>query len=222
MGRIALAVGGIVLIGAGIAIATEWNWHWSTKAQVDRELAQRIDTVQLDTGSGDVRILAEDVATTTVHQRFSYTGGKPGDAFTVEGGKLVLHDCGNRCDVDYEVVVPRGVAVTGKVTSGETTVRGAAAADVTSTSGNVLVTDATGPVKVRATSGDVTVAMSMAQNVKVDVTSGNVMVTVPRDRYRVRTGTSSGTQRVDIATDPAGPYELDLNSTSGDVTVSPA
>jgi hypothetical protein len=220
MARPLLAIGGIALIGIGAAIGL--GWWWPTSAQEDRQVTQRIDTVSLDTNSGDVHIRADNVATTTVHQRFHYNGSRPNDAFRVTGGRLELTGCGHNCSVDYDVVVPRGATVTGTASSGDVTVDAASSIDVTANSGEVRVRDGAGPVKVQANSGDVSVALAAPQDVQVEANSGDVHVVVPQDRYRVQAQTESGEQKINISTDPAAPHLLDLHANSGDVTINPA
>ncbi|WP_027941422.1 DUF4097 family beta strand repeat-containing protein [Amycolatopsis taiwanensis] len=204
MGRPALAIGGIALIGAGIAVGFGW-WNWNrTTAEVNREVSQQIRTVRFDVDSGDVMIQTGPVAATTIHQRFHYNrDAVPGDAFTVDGDELVLSDCGHNCSVDFEVTVPAGTAVTGELTSGDVRLRN------------------TGPVDVSATSGDVDVSLRTAQDIRVRVTSGDVRVIVPPGRYHVSGSSTSGDRQIDVPTDVSGPV-LDISTTSGDATVHTA
>ncbi|HJQ44827.1 MAG TPA: DUF4097 family beta strand repeat-containing protein [Amycolatopsis sp.] len=218
MARPALAIGGIALIGVGVAIGFGW-WSPSTST-VDRQVAQRIDTVTLDVGSGDVHLRAGDVGTTTIHQRFHYNGSQPGDAFAVTGTRLELRGCGDNCTVDYDVVVPRGTIVTGEANSGDITAQGLAATDVTTRSGEVHVTDAAGPVTVHANSGDISVALARPEDVQANANSGDVKVTVPANRYRLQIQTRSGDQDISVENDPAGTHVLDLQANSGDVKLA--
>lgn len=220
MSRPALAIGGVALIGTGVAIGL--GWWWPSSAEQDSLVESRIDTVRLDVDSGDVAIRVGDVATTTVHQDFRYHGARPDDTFQVNGTELVLNRCEPDCSVDYEVVVPRGTAVTGDAKSGDITIEGLAATDVTVQSGDVRVLDGAGSVKVRSRSGDITVNLATPQNVQAEANSGDVKVVVPQDRYRVQVETRSGDQQIDIPTDPAGTRTLDLRASSGDVRLSPA
>ena len=224
MGRTALAIGGIALIAVGAAVGFGWStgFGWPSTSTVDRHVAQRIDAVALDVGSGDVHVRAGDVSTTTVHQRFRYSGSHPGDAFTITGTRLELAGCGHDCTVDYDVVVPRGTTMSGQANSGDITAQGLAATDITTRSGEVHVDDAAGPVTVHANSGDITVTLTLPADVRADAKSGDVTVTVPPDRYRVQIETDSGDQDVNIASDPAGTHVLDLRANSGDVKVGPS
>lgn len=220
MGRPALAIGGVALIGAGVAVAA--GWWWPTTAEENHQVDQRIESVRLDADAGDIRITAGDVTTASVHERFHYSGSRPDPAYQVEGDQLVLADCGHDCTVDYEVVVPRGTSVTGSAKSGDVDLEGLAVTDVTSNSGELRVREAVGPVKAHGNSGDITVELATPQDVQAAANSGSVTVTVPVDRYRVQARTNSGEQNIDIATDPAGPYLLDLEANSGDVKVTSA
>lgn len=220
MGRPALAIGGLALIGAGVAIGFNW-WSPST-AESDHQVAWSVSSVRLDVNSGDVRVTASDVTTTSVHERFHYRHGRPDQAYRLDGAQLVLAGCGDDCTVDYEVVVPRGSTVSGSARSGDLQLGGVVGTDVTSNSGDVRVTEATGPVKVHANSGDIEVSLASPQDVDADANSGNVTVTVPNDRYRVDVRTRSGDQDVAIPTDPTAAHVLDLQANSGDVRVEPA
>jgi hypothetical protein len=129
---------------------------------------------------------------------------------TLEGssGKVTLNDLG-------------GSAVV-RSTSGDvilTTVKG----DVTVqlTSGHVSGTGLGGQASVKASSGDVDLAMAASHNVNVVVTSGNVSVKVPRGTpYRANLKTTSGNQDVSIATDPSATTAMDLQASSGDISVN--
>ncbi|MFD2417793.1 DUF4097 family beta strand repeat-containing protein [Amycolatopsis pigmentata] len=200
MGRAALAIAGMALIGIGVAIGV--GWWWPSRADAEARLTQPIRTVRIDAVSSTVRIRTADGSATTVHEHFGYHGrSRPGDTFRVEGDQLVLPPCGNSCSTDYDVTVPRGTAVTGSTTSG------------------VIRLQGTGPVDVSATSGDVDVTLTDPQNVRVRTTSGAIRLFVPHDRYQVTGDSTSGERRIDAATDPSSPHLLELTTTSGDVTV---
>ena len=53
-------------------------------------------------------------------------------------------DCGHDCSVSYEIEAPAGVAVRGELSSGDVGLTGSGSADVTLTSGDIMVRDATG------------------------------------------------------------------------------
>lgn len=239
MGRTGLAVGGVVLIGVGVAVA--FGWLWPSTAEATAEVTQRVDTVDVASDAGDVIIRAADVEATTVRQLFRYRWDQPGDAYSVQGATLVLGECPDwGCSVDYEVLVPRGATVTGHVDSGDLTIEGVASADVGADSGDIDVRDVAGPVTVgldsgsftgaglrgdvraEVKSGDVEVTLAEPGDVRASADSGDVRLAVPEGDYRVEGDTDSGDRDVQIPQDPAAGNVLDLVTDSGDVTVARA
>ncbi|GHF12802.1 lipoprotein [Amycolatopsis deserti] len=225
MRKPALAIGGIALIVVGIGLALGWNWDWwrvSERAEVTSTVTQPVSSVRVDNNSGDVRIRVEDTTTTSVNQVLHYDGDQPGQAFRLTGDQLVLDGCGDDCTADYEVVVPRGTTVTGEVRSGDLTVYGAASVDLSASSGDIHVENATGPITARTRSGRIEIDLATAQNVIAEAQSGDVRVVVPADRYRVTGETNSGDRSIDVVQDPSAPYLLDVTTSSGDATVTHA
>lgn len=241
----------------------------------DIAVQQPVSAVRMETGSGSVKVRAGTAA--SIHRKVYYLGDKPGGSTHFEGGDtLVLEDCKqNNCSIDYDVVLPSGAKIIGKVGSGDITVVGMAEVGVQAGSGNITVRDVTGPVTVRASSGDVdlsglgqavvaeassgdikltnvkgdatllsrsgsvigndlsgktsvesssgdvTLTMSATTAVKATASSGNIQLHVPRgENYKVTAHTSSGDQNVNITNDPAARNLLDLDASSGDITVS--
>lgn len=236
MSRTGRAAAGVALIGAAVAVGL--GWWWPSTADADDVVRERISAVELDTDSGNVTIRTGDVDTTRVQQRFDYTWGEPDAAFSVEDGRLRLADCGWTCSVDYDVVVPRGTSVSGKVDSGNIELEGVTGADVETDSGNIELRDVDGDVKADADSGDIdgiqlsgnveaeadsgniTLSLAKPGNVTADVDSGNIDLIVPDATYRVSGKTDSGQRDVAVATDPDAGHELELESDSGNVTVA--
>lgn len=68
---------------------------------------------------------------------------------------MVLDDCGWRCVVDYELVVPPGIRVEGGIGSGSVTVDGAEAVDVAAGSGSIDISNVAGAVRASTNSGAV-------------------------------------------------------------------
>ncbi|MET0132420.1 MAG: DUF4097 family beta strand repeat-containing protein, partial [Kibdelosporangium sp.] len=65
------------------------------------------------------------------------------------------------------------------------------------------------------------IQMDSAQNVKATASSGDINLIVPRGApFKVQSRSSSGEQNINIATDPAGQSLLDLDASSGDITVN--
>lgn len=193
--RSGLAIGGVALIVAGAAIG--FGWWWPKTAQADEQVTGKVTAVRIANDSGSVRVRAGDGSVTSVHEHFSYSWRRPSDrSYSVDGGTLLLSDCGHWCSVDYVVVVPRGTSVSGHATSGDITVDGATNVDVQADSGSVTVRDVRGTVKTQASSGDVTLN-DVGGDVSVMANSGTV------------TGTGLAGQ-------------ADVTANSGDVTLAMA
>jgi hypothetical protein len=108
-----------------------------------------------------------------------------------------------------------------KASSGDvklTNVRGNAT--VLSRSGGVIATGMGGKISVESSSGDVQIDMASVQNVKATASSGGIQLTVPRgDPYKVTARTSSGDTDCKIPSDPTASHTIDLEASSGDVSV---
>jgi len=137
------------------------------------------------------------------------------------------------------IVLSQVGAVDVKLGSGDisvTAARGEVRAETGS--GDIAVVDASGAVRLRASSGrvearrlaagvdaqtssgDVTVELDQPASARVHAGSGNVELTVPEGRYRVRTSTGSGSADVEVADDPGAAALLDVRTGSGDVTIT--
>jgi hypothetical protein len=239
MARPLLALGGIVLIGVGLA--TAFGWGWGSDFENTTTVSETIRSVKLEGDSGSVKIRT-GTGPSSVHQKVKYHWrSKPGETFYhVDGDQLVLIDCGTNCSVDFEVVVPAGVPVSGQLDSGGLDVAGVASVDVRADSGDARVEDVTGlvklhadsgtvkgtglrgPVDVTAESGSVEVALAQANDVKIKANSGSVEVEVPGGPYRVVGDSDSGSRDIDVPTDGSAPHTLDLTTDSGSVTVRAA
>jgi hypothetical protein len=214
MARPALALGGIVLIGVGVALAFGW-WSSST-AEADAQMAAPIRSVRLEGRSGDVAVRAGDVPVTTVHQRFRYRGSRPGDAYAVEGDRLVLRECGWNCTVDYEVIVPRAATVSGHVGSGDIILDGVAAADVSVNSGDMTIREVPGTVRAQAGSGDL-ILSGVGQEVSARSSSGDIR----GDRLRGRVTARADSGDIELHLDAVQDVTAGADSGSVRLTVPP-
>jgi hypothetical protein len=226
MARPLLALGGIVLIGVGLA--TAFGWGWGSDFENNATLPQTIRSVKLAGESGSVKIRTGP-GPATVHQQISYHWrGNPGDTFyRVEGDQLVLGDCGTNCAVDFEVVVPAGVPVSGQLDSGGVDIAGVSSVDVRADSGDARVEDVPGAVKLRLSSGSI----DLRDVGEVSLTSDSGRVTGNRVRGPVDVSAESGSveftlvQANDVKvhaesgsvelTVPGGPYRVQGDSDSG-------
>jgi Putative adhesin len=128
------------------------------------------------------------------------------------------------CRIDYDITAPRATLVT-----------------LVAASGDLTTTGLTGPVAVKSVSGDVelaqhrspsTVAESTSGDVEVHLldrpdtlsatsVSGDVQVRVPdAGPYKVNASTVSGDTELGVRSDPSARAQLNLRTTSGDLTVT--
>ncbi|MBM7770857.1 hypothetical protein JOD54_001061 [Actinokineospora baliensis] len=138
----------------------------------DSAIGSTIRAVRIESGSGSVRVRAGTAA--SVHRTVSHLDAKPGATHRVEGDVLVLRECEVRnCWVDYEVVVPEGVTVSGDLDSGSVDVEGASTVNLRVSSGEVKVRRVSGAVNVKASSGSVDL-VDVKGKVAVEAESGDV------------------------------------------------
>ncbi|MFK0249418.1 DUF4097 family beta strand repeat-containing protein [Amycolatopsis azurea] len=211
MARPLLAFGGIALIGVGVL--TGLGWWWPSDAEATSELTQQIKSVRVDNEDGAVKIRTGS-GPVKVHQAFEYRWNKPGDAYRVEGDTLVLAGCGTSCEVAYDVTVPAGLPVSGKVDSGAVEIAGMSTVDITVDSGRVEVSDVPGTVKVKADSGRVELK-NIGQDVDVHASSGSIKG--ERLGGNVKTQADSG--RIDLELLKAANVTAKSDSGSIEVTV---
>lgn len=228
---VAVVLGGLMLAGgcAGIGGATSFG---------DESRPGQVDSIRLADVDGKVVVRSGAVA--RVSRVVHHSDDRPGRTHRMRGRALELGPCRLRgCWVDYDVVVPRGVPVAGRVASGDVEVVRQASAQLQVDSGSVAVRGVPGTVTVDASSGDVEgsglagrasvradsgsvdLGMRTARDVLVEAASGDISVTVPGGRYRVRSVVDSGNEDIGIREDPRAPHTLDLHADSGDITVRP-
>jgi hypothetical protein len=190
----------------------------------------KVSEIVLTGASGDVAVRTAPIAETRI-TRVIHRSSDPGQTYRLEG--TVLHidtDCGRNCSVSYDIEAPAGVAVRGELKSGDVALDGVGATDVTLTSGDVTVRNATGKVRVQGTSGDISVldgragadirttsgdvrALNIAGGpVTAVVTSGDVDVKLTT-ATSVTAETTSGDVNVIV---PTGSYRIAADTGSGD------
>jgi DUF4097 and DUF4098 domain-containing protein YvlB len=178
----------------------------------DTEKAKITDIV-LSGGSGDVKITTAAVDQTTIRRIIRRTTN-PGESYQLSGSILSLDtSCGFNCSVSYEVQTPPGVKVRGSLDSGDIQLAGVSDADVQVSSGDVMVSDATGPVKVRTTSGDIQVLRPHG-TVSMVATSGDIRAVDVAGPISVHA--TSGDAEIHLAT----PTSVTADVTSGDINIS--
>ncbi|MFC6983625.1 DUF4097 family beta strand repeat-containing protein [Streptomyces cirratus] len=148
--------------------------------------------------------------------------------------------CAGTCYVDYRLEVPASATVRLRTDSGRLSVTGVAAADLTSSSGDVRAERIAGQLKIRTSSGDIRAAglsgpradvhsdsgdarlafVTPPAAVTTDTGSGDLTLRVPRAPYRIDAATASGSRDIALPADPAASASLSVKTTSGDLHLS--
>jgi len=235
--RIRHVMAGVTVVATGLLLsACDWGELGDKKFTDSESLSGPVSEVRFTNDSGNVKVTAGDAI--EIRRTVGYHDTKPGKTYRMDGGALVFEACPERnCWVAYEVTVPKGTKVSGRLDSGDIEIAGLAGANVEASSGNVTVRDVEGevnaktesgnvqmwsiggPVVAGAESGNITVALDQPRGVAATTSSGNVTVTVPAGSYHVRLHGDLVSDAV--GDDGTGP-SIDLRTDSGDITLNSA
>jgi Putative adhesin len=195
----------------------------------------KVTEIAMQGGSGDVTVHTAAVSETTI-KRVVQHSSDPGPSYRLDGTVLQIDTiCGPDCTVSYDIQAPAGVAVTGGLTSGDVRLTDIKSANLTLTSGDIVVDGATAAVKAISRSGDMTVtgakgpvtlqagsgdvrAVDLTGPVNARTNSGDVDVTLSAPAS-VTAQASSGDVRVTV---PPGAYQVRTGAGSGDASVGVA
>jgi hypothetical protein len=234
---VALAWGTLTVVS--LLAYDSWEVHRSFDAAVRTvEVQARNGEVRLGPAPGDQLVVDIDVSrglfdTETTEE--------------VHGDRLVLDShcaplLNQYCRVDYRIGVPAGVAVVARAAGGGIDVSGVSGdLDLRATGGGIELQDASGTLRLSATGGGVSatgltsavveahssgggVTLGFARpprTVAVSSSGGGVTVELPDtpDAYRVEAGSSAGTTRNEVRTDPTSDRTIDAHASGGGVTV---
>jgi Putative adhesin len=221
-----LLASAVLLTGCGLSSIT----GPASEDTVSYEVTEKVARLQLKSGSGDAEVTGTDGDAVRVVEHLRWRDdNKPETEHKVDGGTLVLtHRCPSdwgSCGVDYEIQVPKGLALDLDSGSGNLTLRGLSGdLDVLVGSGDVDAGGLTGrKVSAETGSGDIEFEYASAPDaVELRAGSGDVQLTVPDEAYDVRTDVGTGDAAVSIRTDGSSPRKISVTTGTGDVTVSPA
>ncbi|WP_409493394.1 DUF4097 family beta strand repeat-containing protein [Amycolatopsis sp. cmx-11-12] len=213
----ALALGALTAFGI-VGCTTESRQTLNDGTPV----TEQITAVRVDVPVGGVTLRVEDGAPVSLRREVTYTGRNPGKTHSVENGTLVLGGC-SQCGVDYDVVVPRELAISGAIGTGKITLARAASVDLRGEVGDIKVQSSSGPVRLITGTGDVEVGLAKPGAVTVNADVGKVTVTVPDGAYQVHAKSEvGGVETGGVRQDQASPNVLDLRAGTGKVTVKAA
>lgn len=240
----------VVLLGFGTLRVVEQLAH-EQETMVTEFDASELRTIDVRTDAGSVHILGTSDDTVRMTARVDHGLRDTEHNERIEGDRLVVRgDCpgflSSFCNVDYDIEVPRAVAVVVHTGNDQATVRDVTG-DVTASTGNgrVELVGATRAVqlrsgngrvvgtelsseKVEASTGNGSVELTFAESPRtVTATSGNgrvemVLPNRPVDRrisYRVDATSGNGSTDADIRTDPQSDRSITARTGNGRVTV---
>jgi Toastrack DUF4097 len=209
--------------------------------------AAALTKLELDGTAGTVQITAADTDTVQVRAEISDGLRRTGESRRVVGDTLQLHStCPNIgsewCRVDYDITMPRQLAVVVRHGDGQTSISGTTGpVDVQSDNGLLELTDLSGTIDVatdngrlegtgltsstvtaRTDNGRITLEFAVAPTtVRADTDNGRIEVVVPADgaTYRVDTSTDNGSRTVSVPPDPASARSITASTDNGSITV---
>jgi Putative adhesin len=227
-GRV-VAISALLVVGGAIALVTAGLASRESRL-VSYPVTGALQGLAFDLADGDITIVGGGQRDTVdVRRSEHYAFGRtPVTTRAVTAGVFkVTSRCPTsllaRCSVGYRVVVPDNVALEIRTTSGKVTLRDyRGTARVVSTSGTIDIGGYCGnAIDARAAAGNITLdAICAPPQTTLRANSGDVSATLPAGRYNIDAESGSGDASVRgiIARDDA-PYSVQVLSGSGDVDV---
>lgn len=180
-------------------VALDQQYHTAVSYGAGQE---PVTTLIVDDTSGNVQITGGASAlSVTEHQ--SYRDSPPTSAHTVSNGTMTLafHCPSDDCGIDYDVKVPKGVAV-----------------QITSSAGDVTLAKVSGNIEVTSSAGDITGTDLTARTARFDDSAGDVLVGFAAVPGSVFANSEAGD--VTVFLPGSGSYKVTANSDAGDVHVT--
>ncbi|HWK28496.1 MAG TPA: DUF4097 family beta strand repeat-containing protein [Solirubrobacter sp.] len=225
-----VAVCTLILLAAGIALATWWALSLQTRTTTYRVLGD-LAGVRLDLGDADVEV-AGGANAVEVRRTDRFAFGRPSVERheVVDGTLAVTSRCREQvlgsCRIAFRVTVPDNVPVEIETTGGAVRLSGIRASVTASTGAGAIVATGFCGFQLRATSdsGDVSAASECsADRLELRSRAGNVRAAVPAGRYQIDAQSESGAVHIRGLTDVEdAPFVIQALSTEGDVTVEAA
>jgi hypothetical protein len=171
-----------------------------------------VTEIVLTGANGDVTVRTSEIKETRI-TRVIHRNSDPGRTYEIKDGVLSIDtDCGDNCSVTYDIEAPANVAVRGELRSGDIGLSGVGKTDVMVTSGDIMVTRATGDVRAKATSGDISVVDSTGRTTVLS-TSGDVRA------FNIAGAVEARTTSGDVDVQLTKANSVIAHATSGDVNV---
>ncbi len=203
--RMMVMAGGLLataalLTGCGLRDITQA----ANQATLDYEVKEKVARLVVVGGAGDIVISEAAGNVVTVSETLHWSSGKPTTEHHVDGDALVMtYDCPHamdNCSVDYKVHVPKGIRT-----------------ELETGSGDIHLRALSNPIKAKVGSGDLEGAGLTGTDLTVEAGSGDTTLKYAAAPDSIDLVTGSGTAKITL---PGGPYDVDAQAKSGDVTVS--
>lgn len=238
-------------LGVGIAVTVvcvvTFSLHvlsWlgeQVSVEQHRYVVPSLRRIEVDSGSGDIRVVRGVDESVTVERRVRWSAVRPRLTERVDGDTLrVSSQCrawpGLGCSTDFTLRVPPGVSISAGSSSGDVIVRDVdgdvrlssssgtvrvrdvgGEAILSSSSGDIEADDIGGRLSAQASSGDITATGLRSTEVDTKSGSGDTRLEFSRPPDTVRVVVSSGD--VDIAVPGRDPYRVKVETSSGDENV---
>ncbi|GLX06332.1 lipoprotein [Microbispora sp. NBRC 16548] len=189
-----------LLTGCGLRDITQA----ANQATLDYEVKEKVARLVVVGGAGDIVISEAAGNVVTVSETLHWSSSKPTTEHHVDGDALVMtYDCPHamdNCSVDYKVHVPKGMRT-----------------ELETGSGDIHLRALSNPIKVKVGSGNLEGAGLTGTDLTVEAGSGDTTLKYATAPDSIDLLTGSGTAKITL---PGGPYDVDAEAKSGDVTVS--
>lgn len=188
-----------------------------------------VTTVVIDGGASSISVTGSDRGTILVSQQASYSKTPPATSRRVAGDTLTLsYSCRAQlvCSVEYDVHVPRGVAVRASTRAGAITLT-SLGGDVSAQTDAGLITAndiSSATVELKSNAGGIIAAFSAAPgSVSTSTNIGAISITLPGAvAYQIHTHTFVGSSTVTVRKNAASPHVITASSDLGSITIGPA
>ncbi|MGW4944616.1 DUF4097 family beta strand repeat-containing protein [Actinoplanes sp. NPDC004185] len=196
---LARRAGAVTLIAATAAALAGCGGGIGARLTYDDTEKVKVSEIVLTGGSGDVTVTTAAISDTRIKRIVRSDGSDdPQGSYQLAGTVLTLDtNCGPNCQVSYEIQAPAGVAVRGKLGSGDLALSDIGSADVTVGSGGAAIDRASGTVSLKSGSGDI-LANDLQGETTLVTGSGDVEAHGLGGGQAVRAQTGSGDVTVEV------------------------
>lgn len=192
-------------------------------------ISGHVTAVVIEGGASSITVTGSDRSTILVSQQASYSKTAPATSRRVAGDTLTLsYSCSGQlvCGVEYDIQVPRGVAVRASTRAGSITLTSLAGNVTAQTDAGLITADdlSSATVDLKSNAGGIIAAFSATPgSVSASTNIGAITITVPGAvAYQIHTHTYVGSSTVQVSQNPASPHVITASSDLGSITISPA